>query len=128
VGGNRRTACCFANACWIGLDQHRVDPRHEGGRINKITTRDIVKLFEFEGDEWLFYKVAPVTVAFIRGTTADPMGTSPWRRSRSLSTISRWRWLPRTRTATARRTNAGPGADGGLDPTHSCSALASDCD
>ena len=74
MGGNRRTACCFANACWIEQDQHRVDPRHEGGRINKITTRDIVKLFEFEGDEWLFYKVAPVTVAFIRGTTADPMG------------------------------------------------------
>ena len=57
----------------IGLHTF-VDPRHEGGRINKITTRDIVKLVEFEGDEWLFYKVAPVTVAFIRGTTADPMG------------------------------------------------------
>ena len=57
----------------IGLHTF-VDPRHEGGRINQITTRDIVKLVEFEGDEWLFYKVAPVTVAFIRGTTADPMG------------------------------------------------------
>src|SRR5271167_2241923 len=57
----------------IGLHTF-VDPRHEGGRINKITTRDIVKLVEFEGEEWLFYKVAPVTVAFIRGTTADPMG------------------------------------------------------
>ncbi len=51
-----------------------VDPRIEGGRINKITTRDIVKLVEFEGEEWLFYKVAPVTVAYIRGTTADTMG------------------------------------------------------
>ena len=57
----------------IGLHTF-IDPRHEGGRINKVTTRDIVKLVEFEGDEWLFYKVAPVTVAFIRGTTADPMG------------------------------------------------------
>ncbi len=57
----------------IGLHTF-VDPRHEGGRINKITTPDIVKLVEFEGEEWLFYKVAPVTVAFIRGTTADPMG------------------------------------------------------
>ena len=57
----------------IGLHTF-VDPRHEGGRINKITTRDIVKLVEFEGDEWLFYKVAPVTVAFIRGTTANSMG------------------------------------------------------
>ena len=44
----------------IGLHTF-VDPRHEGGRINKITTRDIVKLVEFEGEEWLFYKVAPVT-------------------------------------------------------------------
>ena len=35
---------------------------------------DIVKLVEFEGEEWLFYKAAPVTVAFIRGTTADPDG------------------------------------------------------
>ncbi len=57
----------------IGLHTF-VDPRHEGGRINDVTTRDIVKLIEFEGEEWLFYKVAPVTVAFIRGTTADPMG------------------------------------------------------
>ena len=48
--------------------------RARGGHINKITTRDIVRLVEFEGDEWLFYKVAPVTVAFIRGTTAEPMG------------------------------------------------------
>ena len=57
----------------IGLHTF-IDPRYEGGRINKITTRDIVKLVEFEGEEWLFYKVAPVTVAFIRGTTADSMG------------------------------------------------------
>jgi propionate CoA-transferase len=57
----------------IGLHTF-VDPRYEGGRINHITTRDIVKLVEFEGEEWLFYKVAPVTVAFVRGTTADPMG------------------------------------------------------
>lgn len=57
----------------IGLHTF-VDPRHGGGRINDITTRDIVKLVDFEGEEWLFYKVAPVTVAFIRGTTADPAG------------------------------------------------------
>ncbi|MEZ5788196.1 MAG: malonate decarboxylase subunit alpha, partial [Xanthobacteraceae bacterium] len=57
----------------IGLHTF-VDPRHGGGRINDVTTRDIVKLVDFEGEEWLFYKVAPVTVAFIRGTTADPAG------------------------------------------------------
>jgi len=57
----------------IGLHTF-IDPRHGGGRINDVTTRDIVKLVDFEGEEWLFYKVAPVTVAFIRGTTADPAG------------------------------------------------------
>ncbi len=51
-----------------------VDPRHEGGRINPCTTRDIVKLVEVDGEEWLFYKVAPVNVALIRGTTADTVG------------------------------------------------------
>jgi propionate CoA-transferase len=51
-----------------------VDPRYEGGRMNPMTTKDIVKLVEIDGEEWLFYKVAPVTVALVRGTTADPMG------------------------------------------------------
>ena len=51
-----------------------VDPRLEGGRINAITKRDIARLVEVDGEEWLFYKVAPVNVAFIRGTTADTMG------------------------------------------------------
>ncbi|CAK0765925.1 propionate CoA-transferase [uncultured Gammaproteobacteria bacterium] len=51
-----------------------VDPRYEGGRVNAMTTKDIVKVVEVDGEEWLFYKVAPVTVALIRGTTADPMG------------------------------------------------------
>ncbi|MCB1858040.1 MAG: acyl CoA:acetate/3-ketoacid CoA transferase [Gammaproteobacteria bacterium] len=51
-----------------------VDPRLEGGRVNEITTKDIVKLVEIDGEEWLFYKVGSVDVAFIRGTTADPAG------------------------------------------------------
>ncbi len=51
-----------------------VDPRLEGGKINEITTRDIVNLVEIEGEEWLFYKVGTVDIAFIRGTTADPSG------------------------------------------------------
>ncbi|MBF0289222.1 MAG: acyl CoA:acetate/3-ketoacid CoA transferase [SAR324 cluster bacterium] len=51
-----------------------VDPRLEGGRINEITTRDIVNLVDIDGDEWLFYKVGTVDIAFIRGTTADPSG------------------------------------------------------
>ncbi len=51
-----------------------VDPRLEGGRVNEVTTKDIVKLVEVEGEEWLFYTVGTVDVAFIRGTTADPSG------------------------------------------------------
>ena len=51
-----------------------VDPRLEGGRINPGTTKDIVKLLDVEGEEWLFYAVSTVDVAFIRGTTADPSG------------------------------------------------------
>ena len=57
----------------IGLNTF-VDPRLEGGRINEITTKDIVDLVNIDGEEWLFYKVGTVDVAFIRGTTADPSG------------------------------------------------------
>jgi propionate CoA-transferase len=51
-----------------------VDPRQEGGRINAVTTKDIVKVVEVDGEEWLFYKVGRVNVAFIRGSTADTFG------------------------------------------------------
>jgi propionate CoA-transferase len=51
-----------------------VDPRLEGGKMNKITTKDIVKVISFEGQEWLFYASFPVDVAIIRGTTADERG------------------------------------------------------
>jgi propionate CoA-transferase len=51
-----------------------VDPRLEGGRINAVTTEDLVSLIEIEGREWLFYRTMPIHVALIRGTTADPAG------------------------------------------------------
>ncbi len=51
-----------------------VDPRHGGGRINSRTTDERVRLFELDGEEYLFYKSFPIDVAFIRGTTADPDG------------------------------------------------------
>jgi len=51
-----------------------VDPRLEGGKLNSITTKDLVKVIDFEGEEWMFYPSFKVDVAIIRGTTADENG------------------------------------------------------
>jgi propionate CoA-transferase len=48
-----------------------VDPRQDGGKINKRTTEELVRVMQIDGEEWLFYKAFPITVAFIRGTTSD---------------------------------------------------------
>ena len=51
-----------------------VDPRLEGGRVNKRTTEDIVRLMHIDGAEYLFFPAFPINVALIRGTTADEEG------------------------------------------------------
>jgi len=51
-----------------------VDPRLQGGKITTITTDELVKLIEFEGEEYLYFKTFPIDVAVIRGTTADEKG------------------------------------------------------
>ena len=51
-----------------------VDPRIEGGKLNSKSTEDLVKLVEFNGEEWLFYPSPKVDVAIIRGTLADENG------------------------------------------------------
>ena len=51
-----------------------VDPRQDGGRINSVTQEELVRVMQIDGQEWLFYKAFPITVAFIRGTTADLAG------------------------------------------------------
>jgi propionate CoA-transferase len=56
-----------------GLDTF-VDPRREGGRMNRAAKDDIVKLVELDGEEWLHIKNVPPDVAIIRGTTADARG------------------------------------------------------
>ncbi|MBY6276047.1 acyl CoA:acetate/3-ketoacid CoA transferase [Symbiobacterium thermophilum] len=57
----------------IGLGTF-VDPRLEGGKISPCTKEDIVKVVEFENEEWLFYKSFPIQVGLIRGTVADEKG------------------------------------------------------
>lgn len=57
----------------VGLQTY-VDPRLGGGKVNDVTTEDIVKLEIIDGVEWLFYKATPIDVALIRATSADPSG------------------------------------------------------
>ncbi|MGH8760866.1 MAG: acyl CoA:acetate/3-ketoacid CoA transferase, partial [Burkholderiales bacterium] len=51
-----------------------VDPRLEGGKMNRVTVEDIVKVMTVDGKDCLFYQAFPINIAFIRGTTADPDG------------------------------------------------------
>jgi len=56
-----------------GLDTV-VDPRRQGGRMNEVTTEDIVRITEFDGREWLYFPALAIDVAIIRGTTVDELG------------------------------------------------------
>ena len=50
------------------------DPRLEGGRLNEVTTTDLVEVVQLAGREWLFYPALDLDVCLIRGTTADEDG------------------------------------------------------
>jgi acyl CoA:acetate/3-ketoacid CoA transferase len=57
----------------VGMDTF-VDPRRNGARMNKCAPEGIVRLVQFEGDEWLFFPSIPPDVAIIRATTSDERG------------------------------------------------------
>lgn len=51
-----------------------VDPRNGGGKLNSLTTEEIVELIEFDQKEYLAYKPQHIDIAIIRGTTGDMDG------------------------------------------------------
>lgn len=51
-----------------------IDPRVEGGRMNKRTTKDLVKVITLDGEEWLYYPAIKFQVGLVRGTSADCNG------------------------------------------------------
>jgi len=57
----------------VGLNTF-ADPRIEGGRLNSVTTEDIVEVIEILGQERLLYKAMKIDIGLIRGTYADENG------------------------------------------------------
>ncbi len=57
----------------VGLNTF-ADPRIEGGRVNKITTEDIVEVVNIAGREQLFYKAMHFDIGLIKGSYADERG------------------------------------------------------
>ncbi len=57
----------------VGLETF-VDPRLQGGKMNGATQEDLVRLVDFDGQQWLHYRNVAPDVAIIRATTADENG------------------------------------------------------
>ena len=82
----------------VGLDTF-VDPRRHGGRMNAATTDDIVRVVEFDGEEWLFFTAIPPDVAIIRAHHRRRARQHPYG-ARGRLRSARWtRRSPRTTTA-----------------------------
>lgn len=57
----------------VGLDIF-VDPRLDGPGLNERSKRELVKPVVVDGREFLYYQTPQINVAFIKGTTVDPLG------------------------------------------------------
>jgi propionate CoA-transferase len=57
----------------VGLETF-VDPRQEGGLVSPAAQEAMVELVEIAGQTCLAYKLFPIHVALLRGTTADEIG------------------------------------------------------
>ena len=51
-----------------------VDPRQDGGKMNRSAQENLVEVMELDGRELLRYKPFPINVALIRGSYADADG------------------------------------------------------
>jgi propionate CoA-transferase len=67
----------------VGLGTY-IDPRLEGGKMNRITTEELVRVMEIDGEEWLYFPRFHIDVALIRGTTADTNGNISYEEEAAL--------------------------------------------
>jgi len=57
----------------VGLDTF-VDPRHQGCAMNDAASDPVVRIEQFDGEEWLYFPAIAPNVSIIRATTADERG------------------------------------------------------
>lgn len=81
-------------ATHVGLETF-ADPRVEGGKMNASASEDLVKVVEIAGEEKLYYEAPPLSVALIRGTTADEFGNLTVEHEAFSWKRCTWRRLPK---------------------------------
>lgn len=57
----------------VGLNSF-IDPLNGGGKMNARTTEELVERLTLDDETWLRYRAFPITVGFIRATSADRRG------------------------------------------------------